>query len=101
MRLIDRLEFNPRLRWADPFDEAVLLGVECERLGAPWFGPRLIERLGHLLKDQPPAELLRFYRCYRASLRARLSIEHLLDPIPRTPERWPQQAKEYLALALT
>lgn len=101
MRLIDRLEFNPRLRWADPFDEAALLDVECERLGAPWFGRRLIERLGLLLKDQPPAELLRFYRCYRASLRARLSIEHLLDPIPRTPERWPQQAKEYLALALT
>lgn len=101
MGLIDRLEFNPRLRWADPFDEAVLLGVECERLGAPWFAPRLIERLSRLLEDDPSADLLRFYRCYRACLRARLSIEHLLDPIPRTPERWPQQAKEYLALAFS
>jgi aminoglycoside phosphotransferase family enzyme len=101
MRLIDRLEFNPRLRWADPFDEVVLLGVECERLGAPWLGPRLIGRLGELLKDHPSADLLRFYRCYRACLRARLSIEHLLDPIPRTPERWPLQAKEYLELALS
>ncbi len=101
MRLIDRLEFDPRLRWTDPFDEAVFLGMECERLGTTWFGPRLIERLKVLLQDDPPDDLLRFYRCYRACLRARLSIEHLLDPLPRTPERWPVQAKEYLALALS
>jgi len=101
LRLIDRLEFNARLRWADPFDEAVFLGMECERLAAPWFGPRLLQRLSHLLGESPPAPLLQFYRCYRACLRARLSIEHLLDPSPRTPDRWPAQAREYLDLALS
>lgn len=100
IRLIDRLEFNARLRWTDPYDEAVFLGMECERLGAPWFGPRLLERLSGLLGEAPPAPLLQFYRCYRACLRARLSIEHLLDTSPRTPERWPAQARDYLSLAL-
>lgn len=99
IRLIDRLEFNARLRWADPFDEAVFLGMECERLGASWFGPRLVQRLSNLLGERPSAKLLQFYHCYRACLRARLSIEHLLDPHPRTPQRWPAQARDYLALA--
>jgi hypothetical protein len=32
-------------------------------------------------------------------LHARLSIAHLLDPNPRTPEKWPRLAKGYLKLA--
>lgn len=98
--IIDRLEFDEGLRSVDPFDEAAFLGLECERLGAPWIGPRLIECLSGHLKDEPPPPLLRFYRCYRACLRASLSIEHLRDAHPRTPDKWPRQAREYLALAL-
>ncbi|MCW1382949.1 hypothetical protein OLX02_08940 [Novosphingobium sp. KCTC 2891] len=98
--LIDCLEFDEQLRWLDPFDEASLLGMECGRLGADWIGPQLVECLSQRLQDQPPPRLLRFYRCYRASLRASLSIEHLRDPRPRTPEKWPRQAREYLAIAL-
>ena len=99
-RVIDRLEFDERLRQVDPFDEAGFLGLECERLGAAWIGRRLRKGLERKLRDRPPEPLLRFYRCYRACLRARLSIEHLRDPAPRTPDRWPRQARAYLALAL-
>jgi len=35
----------------------------------------------------------------RALLRARLALAHLLDPVPRQPERWEPQATQYLALA--
>ena len=38
VRIIDALEFNPRLRANDPFDEVAFLDVECERLGAAWAG---------------------------------------------------------------
>lgn len=100
MRIIDRLEFDARLRRVDPFDEIGFLGLECERLGAAWIGRRLREGLERRLRGRPPAPLLRFYRCYRACLRARLSIEHLRDPEPRTPEHWPGQARAYLTLAL-
>ena len=36
----------------------------------------------------------------RAMLRARLAMAHLLDPQPRTPQRWPPQARRYVAVAL-
>lgn len=100
IRIIDRLEFNARLRWIDPFDEAVFLGMECKRLGAVWIGPHLVDGLARRLGERPPSFLLSFYAGYRATLRARLSIEHMRDPSPRTPERWPRQAREYVALAI-
>jgi aminoglycoside phosphotransferase family enzyme len=101
VRVIDRLEFDDRLRRVDPFDEVGFLGLECEMLGAPWIGRQLFDCLSARLNDRPPDRLLRFYRCYRTALRARLSIEHLRDPAPRTPERWPRQARAYLHMALT
>jgi aminoglycoside phosphotransferase family enzyme len=99
VRIIDRLEFDDRLRRTDPFDELSFLGVECRMLGANWIGRRLLDGVSTRLNDRPPDELLRFYRCYRAALRARLTIEHLRDPEPRTPERWPRQARAYLRVA--
>ena len=97
--IIDRLEFDERLRWCDPFDEISFLGLECGRLGFPDVLPHLVDELASRLGDRPPEALLRFYRCYRACLRARLSIEHLRDETPRTPERWPRQTRAYLRLA--
>ena len=98
--VIDRLEFDARLRRIDPFAEVIFLGMECERLGADWIGARLVEGLEARLGDAPAAALLSFYRFYCCCLRAGLSIEHLRDAEPRTPERWPRQACEYLTLAL-
>ena len=97
--IIDCLEFNARLRMVDPFDELCYLGIECERLGAAWIGKQLIEDLAAGLSDHPPTEVLAFYRVYRCSLRARLSVAHLLEPVMRTPEKWIPRARQYLAIA--
>jgi aminoglycoside phosphotransferase family enzyme len=99
VRIIDCLEFNPRLRIVDPFDEVAFLGLECERLGAAWAADYLLRRMKQVLRDGPVDELFVFYRCHRATLRARLAIAHLLEPHPRTPEKWPMLAAAYLALA--
>jgi len=99
VRIIDCLEFNPKLRMVDPFDEVAFLCVECERLGAAWAGAYLRRRIMHALHDGHTAELFTFYRCHRATLRARLAIAHLLEPHPRTPEKWPALARTYLRLA--
>jgi hypothetical protein len=32
-------------------------------------------------------------------LRARLAIAHLFEPNPRTPQKWPKQARAYLKIA--
>ncbi len=101
VRIIDCLEFNPRLRVVDPFDEVSYLSLECERLGAAWVGAFIERRMKRMLRDGPVEELFTFYRCHRATLRARLAIAHLLEPHPRTPEKWPRLARSYLALADT
>jgi aminoglycoside phosphotransferase family enzyme len=99
VRIIDCLEFNPRLRVVDPFDEIAYLSLECERLGAAWVGDILRRRMKTMLRDGPAEALFAFYHCYRATLRARLAIAHLYEAQPRTPEKWPRRAAEYLALA--
>jgi aminoglycoside phosphotransferase family enzyme len=99
VKIIDCIEFNPRLRAVDPYDEIAFLCLECELLGAPWVGNYIKRRMTQTLRDGPTEELFAFYRCHRAALRARLAIAHLLEPHPRTPERWPRLARAYLALA--
>lgn len=99
VRIIDCLEFNARLRANDPLDEIAFLSLECERLGAPWARDYLIRRMTRALPDGSADELIAFYRCHRAMLRARLAIAHLIEPIPRTPEKWPRLARMYLRLA--
>jgi aminoglycoside phosphotransferase family enzyme len=99
VRIIDCLEFNARLRMVDPLDEIAFLCLECERLGAAWAGEYLRRRVMHALHDGHADELFIFYRCHRATLRARLAIAHLLEPDQRTPEKWPLLARAYLRLA--
>jgi aminoglycoside phosphotransferase family enzyme len=99
VKIIDCLEFNARLRIVDPLDEVAFLSLECERLGAAWAGSYLERRMKRVLRDGPAEELFTFYRCHRATLRARLAIAHLYEEHPRTPEKWPQLAATYLKLA--
>lgn len=99
VRIIDCLEFNAPLRMVDPLDEIAFLCLECDRLGAAWAGAYLRRRVEHALRDGPIDELFLFYRCRRATLRARLAIAHLLEAAPRLPEKWPPLARVYLQLA--
>jgi uncharacterized protein len=99
VRIIDCLEFNPRLRAVDPLDETAYLDLECERLGTRWAGRLIRARVEHGLHEDLPLALYHFYRSYRATLRARLAIAHLAEPKPRTPEKWPRLARIYLDIA--
>lgn len=99
--IIDCLEFNREFRLVDPADELTFLGLECERLGAGWIGPALLNRYTERLGDTPSARLIAFYRSYRACLRARLSLVHILEHDPRKREQWLPMARHYLELADT
>ena len=94
--VIDALEFNAALRAVDPFDELAFLGLECEMAGAAWIGPRVMTVCAAALGEAPPAALLHLYTAYRAQLRARLALAHLLEPQPRTPLKWAPLAQCYL-----
>lgn len=100
IRIIDCLEFDARLRAVDPLDEIAYLDLECERLGAAWAGRYIRIWVERGLNERLPAALFHFYRSYRATLRARLAIAHLLEPAPRTPEKWPLRARSYLDIAI-
>lgn len=100
IRIIDRLEFSAALRCVDWLDELAFLQVETERLGADWVGAYVRGRVSARLRAPAPEALRLFYGSARALLRARLAIAHLSEPNPRTPEKWPRQARAYLAIAL-
>jgi aminoglycoside phosphotransferase family enzyme len=99
IRIIDCLEFNPKLRAVDPLDEIAFLSIECDRLGASWAANYLKRRVLRRWGDGRAAALFSFYRCYRATLRARLSAAHLIEASPRTPEKWLPLARLYLQIA--
>ena len=97
--VIDCLEFNRDFRIQDSADELSLLAVECEMLGSPGAGKVILETCCERLGDDPPPELVAFYKTFRATMRATLSILHLADAEPREPEHWRARAESYLALA--
>lgn len=97
--IFDRLEFDPHMRLIDIYDEIGYLALECELLGAAWVGPFLIETVEREIGSPPSAGLMKTYRVFRALLHARLAIDHLRDKSPRTPEKWPGQARIYLDAA--
>ena len=97
--IIDCLEFNRTFRLMDPADELAFLSMECERLGAPWVQELVFATYGQITGDGPSARLVRFYKSYRACLRARLSIWHLDDANVSERDRWTNLARVYLDLA--
>jgi uncharacterized protein len=97
--IIDCLEFRVDLRCLDPVDELAFLAMECERLGAPSIGQILFDHYRRRTGDNPPPGLINFYKAINALIRARLAILHLHEWPVRDPEKWPQRAAEYLAIA--
>lgn len=97
--IIDCLEFSRAFRLVDPFDELSFLTLECEILDGGWVGEHVMKRCAEGLGDKPAPPLLDFYWAYRACLRARIALAHLLEPNPRTPEKWVPLARRYLQLA--
>jgi aminoglycoside phosphotransferase family enzyme len=97
--IIDCLEFSYLLRLVDPFDELSYLALECAMIDANWVGERIFHGCAEALRDVPSTAVLDFYWTYRACLRARLALTHLLDPHPRTPEKWGPLARHYIRLA--
>lgn len=97
--IIDCLEFNRRFRELDPADELAFLDMECEHAGAPFIGPLLFETYREVSGDDPPLPLVRFYKGFRAQMRAKLAIQHLDDCAGRDRPEWVRRSKAYLRRA--
>jgi aminoglycoside phosphotransferase family enzyme len=57
----------------------MFLDLECDRLGAPEIGKRILRTYRERTGDHPLQPLLEFYRTYHASVRAKVAIRHLKD----------------------
>ncbi|PSJ56608.1 hypothetical protein [Pseudaminobacter soli (ex Li et al. 2025)] len=98
-QIIDCLEFNHTMRIVDPYDEVNYLGIECDVLGATWIRPLLRRMLERGIGNAPDAPLLALYGGFRALLRARLCVAHLLEHPVRHGEKWHPLAIRYVAAA--
>ncbi|WP_198402643.1 hypothetical protein [Marinobacter salinus] len=96
---IDCLEFNRKLRILDPADELAYLAMECQLAGGEYIGPIVFACYSRKTGDDPPQPLLYFYKAYRATLRAKLSIWHIKDHSADQHQKWISRAKAYLHLA--
>ncbi|MEX2648591.1 MAG: hypothetical protein WD673_06215 [Alphaproteobacteria bacterium] len=96
----DCLEFNRDLRIVDPVDELAYLAMECERLGAPLVRTWLFETYSARAGDSAPRNLIYFYACFRACLRARIALAHLDEPSVAEPARWVERGRRYLEVGL-
>lgn len=97
--IFDCLEFSDRLRRVDPVDELAFLGLECSLLGADWIGPAIAEHVLRELGQSVPEDLTAFHAACRALFRMRLTLAHLLDPVPREPAKWRPLADRYAVAA--
>lgn len=95
--IFDCLEFSRELRMLDPVDELCFLELECLRLGAPHVGRWFLEAYGRTTNDEPPADLLGFYRRFRALRRAKIAMWHLRDP-ELAADRWRERADWYVGV---
>jgi aminoglycoside phosphotransferase family enzyme len=97
--IFDCLEFSQELRSVDPYDELSFLSLECAALGHGEVGEAVVDRVALRIGQRPSQPLMRLYRAFRATLRARLALAHLLDAVPREPDKWEPMASNYLRAA--
>jgi aminoglycoside phosphotransferase family enzyme len=97
--VIDPLEFDDELRTMDAASELAFFALECERLGARWFGERVVARCTELIHDQVSARIVALYRGQHALTRALIALRHLDDAAPSDQPRWRTRANDYLARA--
>jgi len=96
---IDCLEFSQTLRKIDVADELAFLAMECDRLGRPDVGEQLSEACRRAIGDRINPAVTRFYKMYRACVRAKVAAlrQDQLAPNRRAAPR--QEVEEYLRFA--
>ena len=97
--IFDCLEFSQELRMIDAVDELAYLGLECARLGRPDVLEGLLAAYALCCDDDPPPALIAFYQRYRALVRAKLALWHLLDLPHDRPAQWRTRLADYLSFA--
>ncbi len=71
--IFDCIEFNPSLYWIDTMSELAFVVMDLERRGHPGLASRFLNRELELSGDYPGLQVLDYYLCYRAMVRAKVA----------------------------
>ncbi|MCL9797507.1 hypothetical protein MXD58_024970, partial [Frankia sp. AgKG'84/4] len=93
-RILDCVEFDPRLRSGDVLGDVASLAMDLERLGAAEEAAEFLEAYREFSGEVHPASLQHYYVAYRACTQAMLACVHGHGD-PDAPER----ARRLLAVA--
>lgn len=84
--IFDCIEFNESFRYTDVMSDVAFLAMDLDHAGKSALASQFINRYFELSSDYEGAQLLRFYQCYRAMVRAKVSalfIEQLTGGDPK------------------
>jgi aminoglycoside phosphotransferase family enzyme len=98
--IFDRVETARELRILDVFDEVGYLAAECTMMGRPDIASCLMTGIRDAGFVPPTPAMQTTYAMFRLVTRARLALDHLRDPDPPTPAKWPARARSYLTEAI-
>jgi aminoglycoside phosphotransferase family enzyme len=99
--IFDAIEFNERFRFCDVASDIAFLAMDLDFKDRGDLSKFFVERYVRYSRDQELEKILRFYKCYRAYVRGKVSSFKLKDPSVDNKEKSAakKEAKAYFKLA--
>lgn len=97
--IYDCIEFNDRFRYGDVASEVAFLTMDIDHYGKAALANKMLEDYVKLSQDNEIAELLRFYKCYRACVRGKVNSFQLDDRYIKDTTAAQEAARSYFNLA--
>ena len=99
--IYDCIEFNQRFRYCDVASDVAFLAMDLDFHGLGDLAAHFIDRFVAVSQDNGLAEVLNFYKCYRAYVRGKIGLFTAQAPEVDEPtrDRCLVQAARYFALA--
>lgn len=95
----DCIEFNANLRWIDTQSELAFLLMDLDARGHPELGRCVLNTYLETSGDYDGVPLLRYYQCYRATVRAKVAAIRAHGSTGAARAEAMQEAQRYLDLA--
>ncbi len=97
--IYDCIEFNDRFRYGDVASEVAFLAMDLDRYGRADLSRIFVNAYVRLSQDKELAQLLNFYKCYRAYVRGKVASFLLNDPYISDKQAAVATAQGYFELA--
>ncbi|PIE20844.1 MAG: hypothetical protein CSA61_00285 [Neptuniibacter caesariensis] len=94
LRLFDCIEFNLQFRWIDTISDLAFLLMDLEANGEFRWANRCLNRYMEISGDYQALPLLKFYKAYRAMVRAKVAVLGDMNDLP-TLRRYLRLTNDY------